>query len=103
MCPCDSNSVWGMACPAPLTPGTSGFVSSRDVPAVLMCMDVYVAPYLSPSCETQGIAVLEAMAMQRTVVHLGVGGLQVRDLVCGWGLGAWMVNVQGARACASCS
>lgn len=56
--------------------GTSGFVSSRDVPAVLMCMDVYVAPYLSPSCETQGIAVLEAMAMQRTVVHLGVGGLQ---------------------------
>ena len=55
----------------------SSFVSSSNIPSTLMCMDVLVAPYVSPSCETLGIAVLEAMAMQRTVVHLGVGGLQV--------------------------
>ena len=60
-----------------ILPAGASFVAAHDVPEVLACMDVFVAPFISPSCETQGIAPLEAMAMSIPVVHFGVGGMQV--------------------------
>ncbi len=69
-----------------------GFVDVVDVPEVLACMDVFVAPYINPTTETQAIAAIEAMAMALPVVHFAVGGMQVRQpaLCCSMLLLRWV-------------